>query len=89
MVRLVEVGDKTYMPVSYGSSEYDPLDPCWSETMGRKWTKWFAWYPVRVHGKLVWLKTVYFRTSKIRLLNGNGMKVGLEYGTIFDVLNDD
>lgn len=86
MVRLVEVGDKTYMPVNFGPSpEYDVLDPCWSETLNRRWTKWFAWYPVRVHGKLVWLKTVYYRTSKMRLTLG----VGVEYGTIFDVLNDD
>lgn len=87
-MRLIEVGDKTYMPVNFGPApEYDPLDPCWSVTSA--WAKWFAWYPVRVHGKLVWLRTVYFRASKTRLLDGYGVKVGIEYGTIFDVLNDD
>lgn len=27
------------------------------------WLKWFAWYPVRVEDKLVWLKNVELRTN--------------------------
>ena len=50
------------------------------------WTKHFAWMPVtNIHGKKVWLKTVYRRSSKIRLTT-RGLTVGWEYGDIFDVL---
>lgn len=27
----------------------------------RKWSKWFAWYPVRIGDELVWLETVQRR----------------------------
>jgi len=49
------------------------------------WEKCFAWKPVRVHGKLVWLKTVY-RTYGYDYLHG--MRWLPKYGTIMDVLKD-
>jgi hypothetical protein len=55
-----------------------------------KWYKWFAWYPVKVHDKKVWMKTVYRHRSKIRI--GPPGRVGSiytawVYGNIFDVLS--
>jgi hypothetical protein len=49
------------------------------------WEKWFAWKPVRVHGKLVWLRTVY-RTFGYDYLHG--LRYIPRYGTILDVLKD-
>ena len=51
------------------------------------WTKHFAWLPVTdIHGERVWLKTVYRRSSKIRM-STKGLTIGWEYGNIFDVLS--
>lgn len=50
------------------------------------WKKWFAWYPVQVHSKRVWLKTVYRR--KINTYVDMDDWARYEYGTIFDVLTD-
>ena len=48
------------------------------------WEKWFAWHPVKVHGKHIWLKTVY-RRSIISYVDMDSWK-RYEYGTIFDVI---
>jgi hypothetical protein len=48
----------------------------------KSWTKWRAWYPVRVHGKWTWLKTVY----RYRVISPGGGSY--RYGTIFDVIKD-
>lgn len=50
------------------------------------WKKWFAWYPVIVHEKRTWLKTVYRR--KINTYVDMDDWARYEYGTIFDVLTD-
>ena len=48
------------------------------------WNKWFAWYPVSVHGNRVWLRTVY-RRSIISYVDMDDWE-HYEYGTLFDVL---
>ena len=50
------------------------------------WLKWFAWYPVKVHDKRVWLKYVYRR----RILTYVDIDhwTRYEYGNIFDILKD-
>ena len=48
------------------------------------WKKWFAWCPVKVHGKRVWLTTVYRRNINTYVDMDNWNRY--EYGTIFDVL---
>ena len=48
------------------------------------WTKWFAWRPVTVYGKRVWLKTVYRRCINTYVDMDDWNRY--EYGTIFDVL---
>ena len=48
------------------------------------WEQWFAWYPVKVHGKRTWLKTVY-RRSIISYVDMDDW-TRYEYGTIFDVM---
>ena len=72
-------------------------NPTWAKipypdgTLPRKvtigmWNKWFAWYPVKVHGQRTWLKTVYRR--KINTYVDMEDWARYEYGTIFDILKD-
>ena len=49
------------------------------------WEPWFAWHPVRVHGKLTWLKTVY---RKPVWSLSDTFNTHYAYGTILDVLRD-
>ena len=51
------------------------------------WEKWFAWYPVRVHGKYTWLTTVY-RRCLLKYVDMDDW-THYEYGTIFDVITND
>ena len=53
----------------------------------RQWKKHFAWWPVKVHGEWVWLKTVYRRTSKLRIYGDMRIRWSWEYGNLFDVLS--
>ena len=48
------------------------------------WTKWFAWHPIKIHGRRVWLKTVY-RRKVISYVDMDDW-ARYEYGTVFDVL---
>lgn len=48
------------------------------------WTKWWAWHPVRVHGRRVWLKPVYRRCINTYVDMDDWTRY--EYGTILDVL---
>jgi hypothetical protein len=50
------------------------------------WNKWFAWYPVRVHGKYTWLKIVY-RRSLLTYVDMDDWS-RYEYGTIFDIIKE-
>jgi hypothetical protein len=61
-----------------------PIQAIYRKVIPLPWKKWFAWYPVRVHGQRTWLKTVYRRS----LLTYADMDEWerYEYGTIFDVL---
>lgn len=51
------------------------------------WKDWYAWYPVKIKGKWVWLKTVY---RKYNWAKSTSFPFGDEYdyGDIFDVLGD-
>lgn len=48
------------------------------------WEKWFAWYPVKIHSRRTWLKTVY-RRSILSYVDMDDWE-RYEYGTIFDVV---
>lgn len=50
------------------------------------WESWFAWYPVVMHNKHIWLKTVY-RRRIAGYYEMHEIKY-YEYGTIFDVINE-
>jgi len=50
------------------------------------WHKWFAWRPVKVHGKRVWLRNVYRRCINTYVDYDDWSRY--EYGTLFDVLKD-
>lgn len=51
------------------------------------WSKWFAWYPVRLNGHYVIFKTIYRRAIPKTYVTIDDW-TRYEYGTIFDVLND-
>ena len=48
------------------------------------WERWFAWRPVKIHGRRVWLKTVYRRTTLKYIDTAERWHV--EYGTLFDII---
>ena len=64
------------------------LDPGY-RTVPRKqivhaWESWFAWHPVKIHGKRVWLKSIYRRCINTYVDMDDWEK--WEYGNLFDVL---
>ena len=48
------------------------------------WEKWIAWRPVKIHGRRVWLRTVYRRTVICYVDADKWNRV--EYATLFDVI---
>ena len=51
------------------------------------WEEWFAWRPVKVNGKRVWLKRVYRRCINTYVDMDDWRRY--EYGTAFDVIRGD
>lgn len=51
------------------------------------WKSWFAWRPVPLHGRRVWLKKIYRRKINTYVDHDNWARY--EYGTIFDILKDE
>lgn len=49
------------------------------------WKKWFAWRPVKIKNKIVWLKIVYRREIP-KTYSTYDDWTRYEYGNIFDVL---
>ena len=64
---------------------YDDMYNPSLEFPATRWYKWFAWHPVNVKGKKVWLQYVY-RTKKLRALGIQNVRQVWVYGDIFDVL---
>jgi len=54
------------------------------ETM--PWKEWFAWRPVKIKGKRIWLKKVYRRCINTYVDMEDWTRY--EYGDIFDVLKE-
>ena len=53
------------------------------------WEEWYAWYPVKdIHGQRHWLKKVYRKYNWAKSTEQPFGK-NYDYGTIFDVLNND
>lgn len=50
------------------------------------WKEWYAWRPVKMKGKRVWLKKIYRRTINTYVDMDNWNRY--EYGDIFDVIKD-
>lgn len=50
------------------------------------WKPWFAWRPVKVKDKQVWMKKIYRRKLNTYVDHDNWARY--EYGTIFDVIKD-
>ena len=68
-----------------------PVDPPQWEDVYRKtefgpYDKWFAWYPVKVHGQRTWLKTVYRRCINTYVDMEDWKRY--EYGDVFDILKE-
>ena len=51
------------------------------------WTEWFAWRPVKVNGKRVWLKKVFRRCVNTYVDHDDWKRY--EYGTAFDVIRNE
>ena len=51
------------------------------------WQLWFAWRPVKIQEKRVWLKKVY-RRARDTYFDNQKFTV-YEYGTLFDVIKGD
>lgn len=51
------------------------------------WQEWFAWRPVKVKGKRVWLKKVFRRCINTYVDHDDWTRY--EYGTAFDVIKGD
>ena len=49
-----------------------------------QWQEWYAWRPVKVHGKRVWLKKVFRRCINTYVDHDDWKRY--EYGTAFDVI---
>lgn len=49
-----------------------------------EWEEWFAWHPVKLHGKRVWLKKVYRRCINTYFDHDDWKRY--DYGTLLDVL---
>jgi len=52
-----------------------------------KWRPWFAWRPVKIHGKRVWCTTIYRRCINTYVDQDDWSRY--EYGTLFDVIKGD
>lgn len=61
-----------------------PIQVIYRKVITLPWKPWFAWYPVKVHSKRVWLKTVY-RRSILSYVDMDDWQ-RYEYGTLFDVI---
>ena len=71
-------------------NKFKTMEEYMDEVMGRiehPWKKWFAWYPVKINGKRVWMKTVY-RKYIWEKSSSFPFSEEYDYGTIFDVLKD-
>lgn len=50
------------------------------------WKPWFAWRPVQVNGKRIWMKKIYRRSINTYVDHDDWTRY--EYGNIFDVIKD-
>lgn len=53
----------------------------------KPWEEWYAWRPVKIKGKYVWLKKIYRRYINTYVDHDDWKRY--EYGTAFDVIKGD
>ena len=63
----------------------DPIGNVWRKIEIEPWHEWFAWRPVKVNNKRIWMEKIY-RRGIWHYGGDNGKWMSWEYGTIFDVL---
>ncbi len=63
-----------------------PIQVIYRKVITLPWKPWFAWYPVKIKGRRVWLKTIY-RRSVISYIDTHDW-TRYEYGNIFDVITE-
>lgn len=51
------------------------------------WKPWFAWRPVNLRGKRIWMRKIYRRCINTYVDHDNWKRY--EYGDIFDVLKEE
>lgn len=82
--------DKVFKEVDKVFKQIDSIMAT-AQTVARKielgpWKPWFAWRPVKLHGKRVWMKKIYRRSINTYVDMDDWTRY--EYGNIFDVIKD-
>jgi hypothetical protein len=62
----------------------DHVGAVYRKVIPLSWEKWFAWRPVKIHGRRVWFRTVYRRTVICYVDADKWNRV--EYATLFDII---
>lgn len=65
-------------------SEVSQGPATWESTPKYKWEPWFAWHPVKVHGKRKWMTKVWRKVTMVR--EDMNIYATYEYGNMFDVI---
>lgn len=88
MDKVFEQADKTF---AEADKLFKNMDKFINATVARKrevgpWKEWYAWRPVKVKGKRVWLKKVYRRCINTYVDHDDWKR--WEYGNVFDVIKE-
>ena len=78
--------DKVFKDVDKIFKEVEKINNVARKQEVGPWKEWFAWRPVKVKDKRVWLKKVYRRSINTYVDHDDWTHY--EYGTVFDVLKD-
>lgn len=78
--------DKVFKDIDKVFKEVEKINNVARKQEVGPWKEWYAWRPVKVNDKRVWLKKVYRRSINTYVDHDNWTRY--EYGTVFDVLKD-
>ena len=79
--------DKVFKDIDKVFKEVEKINNVARKQEVGPWKEWYAWRPVKVHGKRVWMKKVYRRSINTYVDHDDWTRY--EYGNIFDVIKDE
>ena len=82
--KVMQEADKAFKQMEKRMEE--AFESVQAEQEPKQWKEWFAWHPVKVKDKRVWLKNVYRRKTNTYVNHDDWAQY--EYGTIFDAIKD-